>query len=44
MRNMKDSGIYWMGTIPKEWDVKRVKHAFIRKKEKISSKEKGKKL
>ena len=34
MRNMKDSGIYWMGTIPKEWDVKRVKHAFIRKKEK----------
>lgn len=26
MREMKDSGISWVGEIPKEWSVKRIKH------------------
>jgi type I restriction enzyme S subunit len=34
MREMKDSGIEWIGKIPNNWKVKRVKHAFIRKNEK----------
>lgn len=34
MRKMKDSGIEWIGQIPEEWDIVRVKHAFIRKNEK----------
>ncbi len=33
MRAMKDSGIEWIGKIPDNWSVKRVKMAFIRKKE-----------
>lgn len=33
MREMKDSGIRWMGTIPTTWSVERVKHGFVRKKE-----------
>lgn len=32
MREMKDSGIKWMGSIPSPWFVERVKHGFIRKK------------
>ena len=32
-RPMKDSGIEWIGQIPSEWKVKRVKNAFYRKKE-----------
>ncbi len=34
MREMKDSGIEWIGKIPNNWYVKRVKHAFNRKNEK----------
>ena len=34
MREMKDSGVEWIGKIPKSWDVQRVKHAFYRKNEK----------
>lgn len=34
MREMKDSGIEWIGEIPEKWSVKRVKHAFYRKNEK----------
>lgn len=34
MREMKDSGIEWIGQIPHNWSVKRVKHAFNRKNEK----------
>ncbi len=30
-RQMKDSGIEWIGEIPRNWDVKKVKHGFIRK-------------
>lgn len=32
-RQMKDSGIEWIGKIPSDWEIKRVKHGFIRKKE-----------
>jgi type I restriction enzyme S subunit len=34
MREMKDSGIDWIGEIPDEWSIGRVKHAFNRKNEK----------
>ncbi len=30
----KDSGIEWIGEIPENWEISRVKNAFIRKKEK----------
>lgn len=33
-REMKDSGVEWIGEIPKDWEVARVKNAFIRKNEK----------
>ena len=32
MRDMKDSGIEWIGQIPAEWSVKKVKHGFFRSK------------
>ena len=32
MREMKDSGIEWMGSIPILWETQRVKHGFYRKK------------
>lgn len=31
-REMKDSGVEWIGEIPKDWNVQRVKNAFVRKK------------
>ena len=31
---MKDSGVPWIGEIPKGWKISRVKHAFTRKNEK----------
>lgn len=34
MREMKDSRVEWIGEIPKDWSMIRVKHAFIRKNEK----------
>jgi len=34
MREMKDSGIEWIGEIPKDWEVQRVKHIFNRKNKK----------
>lgn len=34
MREMKDSGIEWIGEIPKEWDLKRLKSVFVERKEK----------
>ena len=33
-RQMKDSGIEWIGEIPADWSMKRVKHIFTRKNEK----------
>lgn len=33
-REMKESGVKWIGTIPKDWQVKKVKHVFERKNEK----------
>lgn len=38
MREMKDSGIPWMGDIPVDWKVERVKHGFVRKKEEAHQK------
>lgn len=34
MKQMKDSGIEWIGQIPEDWNIVRVKQAFIRKNEK----------
>ena len=34
-RQMKDSGIEWIGEIPVDWSMKRVKHIFTRKNEKV---------
>ena len=31
---MKDSGVEWIGVIPKEWRIGRVKNGFVRKNEK----------
>lgn len=39
MREMKDSGVEWIGEIPKDWSMLRVKHAFIRKNEKAMQEE-----
>lgn len=35
---MKDSGIEWVGKIPKDWDVKRGKYAFVQKNDRGNSK------
>ncbi|MCT4595919.1 MAG: restriction endonuclease subunit S [Anaeromicrobium sp.] len=35
---MKDSGIEWLGKIPKEWKSGRVQHFFITRSEKVSDK------
>ena len=34
MREMKDSGVAWLGSMPAHWSIQRVKHAFYRKNEK----------
>ena len=34
MRNMKSSGVVWIGDIPQCWSIHKVKHGFIRKNEK----------
>lgn len=39
MREMKDSGVEWIGEIPADWSMIRVKHAFIRKSEKAMQEE-----
>ncbi len=39
MREMKDSGVEWIGEIPTDWSMIRVKHAFIRKNEKAMQEE-----
>lgn len=31
-REMKDSGVEWIGEMPEDWNVQRVKNAFVRKK------------
>ena len=40
MTKMKDSGIRWIGEIPTNWNVIRVKDAFVRKKTKAKQKKK----
>lgn len=39
MREMKDSGVEWIGEIPVDWSMIRVKHAFMRKNEKAMQEE-----
>ena len=34
-REMKNSGIEWIGQIPADWEIGRVKNAFTRKNEKL---------
>ena len=34
MRKMKDSGIEWIGNIPEDWTIKRLKHVLEERKEK----------
>ena len=31
-REMKNSGVEWIGEIPEDWNLQRVKNAFVRKK------------
>lgn len=38
-REMKDSGIEWIGEIPANWSVKKVKHGFYRSKEEAHQEE-----
>lgn len=35
MREMKDSKVKWLGVIPLEWKVERIKHGFVRKKAEV---------
>ena len=37
-RKMKDSGIEWIGEIPEDWEIVKVKDAFIRKNDKANTK------
>lgn len=39
MREIKDSGVEWIGEIPVDWSMIRVKHAFMRKNEKAMQEE-----
>lgn len=34
MREMKDSGVAWIGEIPKEWELKSIRHLLIERNEK----------
>lgn len=38
MREMKDSGIAWIGTIPQNWELKKAKYVFSQKSEKGNTK------
>ena len=33
-REMKQSGVPWIGEIPKTWEIRKVKDVFVRKNEK----------
>ncbi len=35
----KDSGVNWLGLVPKKWEIKRLGNHFIERKEKVSDKE-----
>jgi type I restriction enzyme, S subunit len=37
MREMKDSGVEWLGSIPDEWEVKRVGSLFRERKQQVSA-------
>lgn len=36
---MKDSGIPWIGMIPEHWEVKKIRHCFKERREKVSDKD-----
>lgn len=36
---MKDSGIPWIGLIPEHWEVKKIRHCFKERREKVSDKD-----
>ncbi|MBE6740841.1 MAG: restriction endonuclease subunit S [Ruminococcaceae bacterium] len=36
MREMKDSGVDWIGTIPADWQIKRIGHLFQNRNEKVN--------
>ena len=38
-REMKDSGIEWIGEIPKEWEIGRIGQLYTERKEKVSDKD-----
>lgn len=38
MREMKDSGVEWIGEIPSHWDVSRAKNSFVQKSERGNDK------
>lgn len=39
MRNMKDSGIEWIGEIPEDWEIKRISNVYKERTEKVSDKD-----
>ena len=38
-RQLNDSGVEWIGLIPDDWDIQKVKNAFVRKKEEAHQEE-----
>ncbi len=38
VRNLKDSGIEWIGNVPKHWDIIKVKHVFVNNKRVVKEK------
>ena len=39
MREMKDSGIEWIGYIPKNWNMSKIGSLYTQRKEKVSAME-----
>ena len=39
MRQMKDSGIEWIGEIPENWDIGQIGHLYTERKEKVSDRD-----
>lgn len=39
MREMKDSGIEWIGDIPKNWNMSKIGSLYTQRNEKVSDKE-----
>ena len=39
MREMKDSGIEWVGTIPQDWQLSKIGNLYTQRNEKVSDKD-----